>query len=60
MKFLSGASVFLQYTFLIQFLFKIDESPLWRLPPPVHISYTILITYYPSDEKVGLGGGATI
>jgi hypothetical protein len=33
MKILSGASLPSQYTFLIQFLFKIDENPLWSLPP---------------------------
>ena len=34
----------LQHTFLIQFLFNIDENPLWRPPPPpVHFPYSILI-----------------
>ena len=32
------------HIFLIQFLFKIDVSALWSLPPsPVHIPYSILI-----------------
>ena len=34
----------LQYMFLINVLFKIDEHLLWGIPPsPVHISYSILI-----------------
>ena len=44
MKILSGAPLLLQYTFLVQFLFKIDENTLWSFPPlPVHIPYSILI-----------------
>ena len=33
MKIISGAFL-LQYIFIIQLLFKIDESPFWSLPPP--------------------------
>ena len=44
LKTLSGASLLPQYTFLIQFLFKVDENPLGALsPPPVHTPYSILI-----------------
>ena len=44
MEILSGASLHPQCMFLIQFLFKIDGNPLWSLPPPpVHVSYSILI-----------------
>jgi hypothetical protein len=43
MQILSGDALLHQYTFLIQFLFKTDENPLWRPPPPpVHIPYSIL------------------
>ena len=41
MKMLTGATILPQYIFLIQFLFKIDETPLWRPPPPP----PLLITY---------------
>jgi hypothetical protein len=41
MKFLSGGHLLLQYPFLIQFLFTIDENPLWCTPPaPVPIPYS--------------------
>ena len=42
MEILSGAPLLLQYTFLIQFLFKIDENPLWR---PLLLQCTFLIQF---------------
>ena len=37
MKMLWGASRLPQYIFLIQFLFKINENPLWSFLPPQYI-----------------------
>ena len=40
MSILSGVSLLIKNIFLIQFLFKTDEYPLWGVPPPqAHVPY---------------------
>ena len=48
MKILPGAPLLPQCSFLIQFLFKIDEHSLWSLPPlAVHNPYSKLMNNVP-------------
>ena len=62
MKILSGASLVFQYTFLNQFLYKINGNSLWNFtPPPVHVSYSIFILiwwtcslYYTRERRCGV------
>ena len=57
---LSVASLLLQCFFLIQFLFKIDASALWSLPPsPVHIPYSILIQNWWKSSMAATSSSST-